>query len=69
VSFFDKARAAVTDAVTDAVDKHGDTIASGLDKAAAMADEKTGGKHHGPIATGAGKAKEALHRLGSKGPR
>jgi len=40
MSFFDTARAAVG----DAVDKHGDKIAAGLDRAATLADQKTGGK-------------------------
>lgn len=59
MSFFDKAKAAVT----DAVDKHGDKIADGIDKAAGMADQKTGGKHRDKIQGGAAKAKDALDRL------
>jgi hypothetical protein len=62
MSFFDKAKAAVG----DAVDKHGDKIAEGLDKAAAMADQKTGGKHRATIAKGTSAAKDALDRLDGK---
>ena len=62
MSFFDKAKAAVG----DAVDKHGDKIADGLDKAAAMANEKTGGKHSAKIAKGTAAAKDALDRLDGK---
>ncbi|MFC4782920.1 antitoxin [Nocardioides sp. MAHUQ-72] len=59
MSFFDKAK----DALGDAVDKHGDKIAGGIDKAAEMVDDKTGGKHADKIATGAEKAKDALDKL------
>ena len=52
MSFFDKAK----DALEGAVDKHGDKIADGIDKAAEVADDKTGGKHADKIATGAEKA-------------
>ncbi len=46
-----------------AVDDHGDKIGSGIDKAADMADKKTGGKRSGQIASGAAKAKDALDGL------
>ena len=59
MSFFDKAK----DALTGAVDKHGEQVAEGIDKAAEMIDDKTGGKHADKLATGAEKAKEALDRL------
>ena len=36
----------------DAVDKHGDKIATGVDKAAEAIDKKTGGKHHDKIVKG-----------------
>jgi len=62
MSFFDTARAAVG----DAVDKHGDKIAAGLDRAATLADQKTGGKHSEMIAQGATKAKDALDRLNGR---
>jgi hypothetical protein len=59
MSFFNKAK----DALTDAVDKHGDKIADGIDRAAAVVDDKTGGKHADKLATGAEKAKDALDKL------
>ena len=59
MSFFNKAK----DALTGAVDKHGEKIADGIDKAAEVIDDKTGGKHADKLATGAEKAKEALDRL------
>lgn len=48
---------------TQAVDQHGDKIASGIDKAAAVADKKTGGKHQDKIAKATGKAKDGLDKL------
>jgi hypothetical protein len=62
MSFFDKAR----DKLTEAVDQHGDKVADGVDRAARALDDKTGGKHADKIATGAEKAKEALDRLDGK---
>ena len=52
--------------LSDAVDKHGDKIADGIDKAAGLADQKTGGKHSDKIAGGVAKAKEALDKLDGK---
>lgn len=52
--------------VEDAVDKHGDKIGDGIDKAARVADEKTGGKHHDKIEGATGKAKDALDKLDGK---
>ena len=49
-----------------AVDQHGDKIAGGIDKAAAMADKKTKGKYSGQIHQGTGKTKEALDKLDRK---
>ena len=46
-----------------AVDKHGDTIASGVDKAAEKIDTKTGGKHHDNIVKGSSQAKDAPGKL------
>ncbi|HEU4811427.1 MAG TPA: antitoxin, partial [Nocardioides sp.] len=54
MTFFDKAR----DALKGTVDKHGDKISDGIDKAAATIDDKTGGKHADKLATGAEKAKD-----------
>ena len=48
---------------TAAVDQHGDKIASGIDKAAGLADKKTKGKHGGQISKGAAAAKGALDKL------
>ncbi len=62
MSFFDKAK----DALTGAVDKHGDKVSDGIDKTAAMIDDKTGGKHADKLATGAEKAKDALDKLDGK---
>ncbi len=49
-----------------AVDKHGDKLAGGIDKAADVADRKTGGKHSDKIDSGADKAKDALDKLDGK---
>lgn len=59
MGLFDK----VKGAAEKAVDQHGDKIASGLDKAAATVDAKTGGKHSDKIASGLGKAKDGLDKL------
>ena len=48
---------------TAAVDQHGDKIATGIDKAADMADKKTKGQHSSKIDTGVAKAKDALDKL------
>ena len=62
MGFLDKAKAKLT----DTVDKHGDKISDGLDKAAAAADKRTGGKHTDKIAGARGKAREALDKLDDK---
>jgi hypothetical protein len=49
-----------------AVNKHGDQIAKGLDKAAKVADSKTKGKHHSQIDKGVSAAKSALDKLDGK---
>ena len=49
-----------------AVDKHGDTIATGVDKAAETIDKKTGGKHLDNIVKGSSQAKDALDKLDGK---
>jgi len=51
---------------TQAVDQHGDKISQGIDKAAATADRKTGGKHADKIAKGRSQAKSALEKLDKK---
>jgi hypothetical protein len=48
---------------TAAVDEHGAQIASGIDKAADLADKQTKGKHGGQIDKGAEAAKNALDKL------
>ena len=62
MGFLDNAKAKLN----DAVDKHGDKIAGGIDKAAAAADKKTGGKHHDNIVKGSSQAKDALDKLDGK---
>ncbi len=52
--------------LTKAVDDHGDKIADGIDKAAAVADKKTGGKHSDKIAKATTKAKAGLDKLDKK---
>ena len=48
---------------TTAVDQHGDSIAKGLDSAAAAASKRTGGKHDAHITKGTSAAKDALDKL------
>jgi hypothetical protein len=62
MSFLDKAKAALT----DAVDQHGDKIAQGIDKAGDVVNEKTGGKHADKIDQATGKARDALDSLDGK---
>lgn len=56
----------VKGAAEKAVDQHGDTIASGLEKAADAVDATTGGKHTDKIASGLDKAKDGLDTLDGK---
>jgi MT0933-like antitoxin protein len=62
MSFMDKAKAALT----EAVDQHGDKIAQGIDKAGSVVNEKTGGKHADKIDQATGKARDALDSLDGK---
>jgi hypothetical protein len=62
MGFLDKLRGRAT----EAVDKHGDKIAGGLDKAADAANRRTGGKHGDKIDSGVDKAKDALDKLDGK---
>ena len=62
MGFLDNAKAKLN----DAVDKHGDKIAGGIDKAADLADQKTKGKYSEKIDSGAAKAKDALDKLDGK---
>ena len=59
MGFLDDAKAKLS----DAVDKHGDKISDGIDKAAATIDEKTGGKLGDKAEAGADKVKDALDGL------
>ena len=59
MGFLDKAKKQLT----DAVDKHGNKIGDGLDRVAAEADKRTGGKHTDKIEQGVAKAKDGLDRL------
>lgn len=59
MSFMDKAKAKLT----EAVDQHGDKIAQGIDKAGSVVNEKTGGKHAHKIDQATGKARDALDSL------
>ncbi|MDQ6523570.1 antitoxin [Nocardioides sp. LHD-245] len=71
MGFLDKLRGAkdtVADKVGETVDKHGDKIESGLDKAAGFVDDKTGGKYHDKIENATGKAKDALGKLDGDEP-
>jgi uncharacterized protein YjbJ (UPF0337 family) len=62
MSFLDKARGKLT----EAVDKHGDKITQGIDKAAHEANKRTGGKHGDKIQKATTKAKDALEKLDKK---
>jgi hypothetical protein len=62
MGFLDKIKAQAK----DAVDKHGDKIATGVDKAGEAIDKKTGGKHHDNIVKGSTQVKDALDKLGGK---
>ena len=50
----------------DLVDKQGDKISDGLDKAGEMIDEKTDGKYADKIREGVDKVKDALDDLDGK---
>ena len=62
MGFLDKAKGMLTKAVDD----HGEKIADGLDKAADVADKKTGGQHHDKIAGATDQARGALDKLDGK---
>lgn len=63
MSFLDRTLSKAKKQLTSAVGKHGDTINQGLDRAAAEADKRTGGKHRDKIAKGVSAAKGGLGRL------
>ena len=50
----------------DLVDSHGDKVSEGIDKAADVIDDKTGGKLGDKLDLGADKAKDALDSLDGK---
>ncbi len=52
MGIFDKAK--------DLVNEHNDKVDQGIDKAAEVIDQKTGGQHTGQINQGAEQAKQAL---------
>lgn len=62
MGFLDDAKAKLT----KAVDSQGDKIGSGLDKAGALIDKKTGGKYDAKIKSGIDKTKDALDGLDGK---
>ena len=51
------------DKVTDAVGDHADQVEKGIDKAADLIDDKTGGKHSDQIDGAADKAKDLVEKL------
>ncbi len=62
MGFLDKARAKAT----EAMDKHGDKIHQGLNKAGELADRRTQGRHTDKITNAKTKAPEALEKLNKK---
>jgi hypothetical protein len=62
MSFMDKGK----DALEKGVDSQGEKVGEGVDKAAEVADDKTGGKHGDQLDQGSDKAKEALDGLDGK---
>ena len=62
MGFLDKLRSKAT----EAVDKHGDKISGGLDKAGEFVDKKTGGKHHDRIERAKSTTGDALDKLDGK---
>jgi hypothetical protein len=51
----------------DVAEEHGDNIEAGIDKAAEVADDKTGGKYTDKIESGSEKAKDLVEGLGEGG--
>ena len=62
MGFLDKLRGKAT----EAVDKHGDKVGEGIDKAKGFIDDKTGGKLGGKDDAAADQAKDALDNLDGK---
>lgn len=59
MSFLDKGK----DALEKGVDSQGEKAGEGVDRAAELADDKTGGKHGDQLEQGSEKAKDALDGL------
>jgi hypothetical protein len=51
----------------DLAEEHGDKIVDGIDKAADLADQRTGGQHGDKIDSGAEKAKAYVQKLAEPG--
>jgi hypothetical protein len=56
------------DRVKGLVGDHKDQVEQGIDKAARIADEKTGGSRSDQIRSAADKSKEEIDKLGEDGP-
>ena len=50
----------------DVAEQHSDKVKEGIDKAADIADDKTGGKYSDQIDSGAEKAKDVVDDLGDE---
>lgn len=59
MNFISKAKSLLT----GAVNKHGDQVGGGVDRAAGVADAKTDGRYGGQIDAGADKTKDTLDGL------
>ena len=69
MGFLDKLKgqsSQIREKAVEAVDKHGDKIAGGIDKAAGFVNDKTGNKYADKTDKAAAKAKEALEKLDGK---
>lgn len=66
MGLFDKLRKG-KDQAAGLAKQHEDKIDSGIDKAADVIDDKTGGKHTDKIDEGAEKAKDAIDKLTDDG--
>ena len=60
---FKKTADEAKDKAEDLAEEHGDKAKLGIDKAADVIDDKTGGKHTEKIEDGADKAKDAIDKL------
>lgn len=56
------------DAAEDLIEEHDDEIKDGLDQAAELVDDKTGGKHRDKIDAGVDKAKGLVDDVASSKP-